>query len=176
MNDSPGVQGLLDELNLIQNRGMNGPAEGPARRVLGLWLGTELYGLDISGIREITKQIPLTFVPGAPPTILGVTTLRGQILPVVDLRLVLGMEAWKAPTGEQAPAAQARTRIVVISHGEVVAGLLVDGVTEVYDVRGPIEPPLGTRTGLPLTEGQVPIGERMLVLLNLANVAARLAT
>ncbi len=176
MNESPGVQGLLDELNLIQTRGMSGPVEGPARRVLGLWLGTELYGLDISGIREITKQIPLTFVPGAPPTILGVTTLRGQILPVVDLRLVLGMEAWKAPSGDQASAAQARARIVVINQGDVVVGLLVEGVTEVYDVRGTIEPPLGAHTGLPLTEGQVRIGDRMLVLLNIANVAARLAT
>jgi purine-binding chemotaxis protein CheW len=175
MNESPGVQDLLDELNLMHSRNTNGPVEGPARRVLGLWLGTELYGLEINGIREITKQIPLTFVPGAPPTILGVTTLRGQILPVVDLRLVLGMEPWIPPTGENAPAQQARARIVVINQGDVVAGLLVDGVTEVYEVRGAIEPPLGTRTGVPLTEGQVQIGERMMVLLNLPNVAARLA-
>ncbi len=175
MSDSPGVQDLLNELNLIQSRNANGPVEGPPRRVLGLWLGTELYGLEIGGIREITKQIPLTFVPGAPPTILGVTTLRGQILPVVDLRLVLGMEPWQAPSGENAAAAQARARIVVINQGDVVAGLLVDGVTEVYEVRGPVEPPLGTSTGLPLTEGQVQIGERMMVLLNLSNVAARLA-
>lgn len=176
MSESPGVQELLDELNRIQSRGTHGATEGPARRVLGIWLGAELYGLDIGGIREITKLGALTFVPGAPSTILGVTTLRGQILPVVDLRLVLGMDAWKAMTGEGAAATQARARIVVISQGDVTVGLLVDGVTEVYDVRGAIEPPLGTRSAQPLTEGQVKVGERMLVLLNLPNVVARLVS
>jgi purine-binding chemotaxis protein CheW len=176
MSESPGVQDLLDELNQLHNRGATETLEGPPRRVLGIWLGTELYGLEISGIREITKLIALTFVPGAPPTILGVTTLRGQILPVVDLRLVLGMEGWKPTEGESTTSAQARARIVVIAQGDVVAGLLVDGVSEVYDIRGPVEPPLGTRTGQPLTEGQAVVGERMMVLLNLANVVARLAS
>lgn len=176
MNETPGVPELLEELGRIQGRETSSAGEGPARRVLGVWLGTELYGLDIGGIREITKLSPLTFVPGAPATVLGVSTLRGQILPVVDLRLVLGMDARQASTGEGATAAQARARIVVINQGDVVAGLLVDGVTEVYDVRGAIEPALGTRSGQPLTEGQARVGERMMVLLNLPNVIARLVS
>lgn len=176
MDKSPGVQELLDELNQIQSQGTNGTAEGPARRVLGIGLGTELYGLDISGIREITKLGSLTFVPGAPATILGVTTLRGQIIPVVDLRLVLGMDPWKAVPGEGTPAAQARARIIVVAQGDLVIGLLVDSVSEVYDVRGPVEPPLGARTGTPLTEGQAVVGEQMMVLLNLANVVAHLTS
>jgi purine-binding chemotaxis protein CheW len=176
MNESPGIQDLLDELNQIHSQEATETLEGPPRRVLGIWLGTELYGLDFSGIREINKLIPLTFVPGAPPTVLGVTTLRGQILPIVDLRLVLGMDGWKPAEGDAKAASQARARIVVIAQGDVVAGLLVDGVSEVYDVRGPVEPPLGTRTGLPLTEGQAAVGERMMVLLNLPNVIARLTS
>ena len=45
MNETPGVPELLEELGRIQGRETSSAGEGPARRVLGVWLGTELYGL-----------------------------------------------------------------------------------------------------------------------------------
>ena len=170
MSDHREVQDLLDEINRLQEHQATDDSV-PSRRVLGVLLSNELYGLAIADIRGIARLQPITFVPGAPATIVGVTSLRGHMLPVVDLRAVLGIESASQPADG---ATRGRTRIVVVAHGDIQAGLLVDGVTEVHEVRVPVEPPLGTRTGTPLTEGQVPLGERMLVLINLPNLFARL--
>jgi purine-binding chemotaxis protein CheW len=170
MSDPREVQDLLDEINRLQEHRATDD-EVPARRVLGVLLGTELYGLPIAGIRGIARLQPITFVPGAPGMIVGVTSLRGQMLPVVDLRAVLGIEDGPRPAES---ATRGRARIVVVSQGDIQAGLLVDGVTEVHEVRAAVEPPLGTRTGTPLTDGQVPLGGRVLVLINLPNLFTRL--
>src|SRR5215204_4848418 len=170
MSDHREVQDLLDEINRLQEHRATDDG-APARRMLGVLLGSELYGLPITGIRGIARLQPITFVPGAPGTIVGVTSLRGQMLPVVDLRAVLGLDSAPRPADG---AARSRARIVVVAQGDIQIGLLVDGVTEVHEVRAAVEPPLGTRTGAPLTEGQVPLGERVLVLINLPNLFARL--
>jgi purine-binding chemotaxis protein CheW len=172
MNNHPEVQDLLDEIGRLQTNQATDVSSVPSRKVLGLQLAEELYGLEITGIRGISRLQPLTYVPGTPPTIIGVTSLRGQMLPVVDLRIALGMEAQRGQA--DTTAARSRARIVVVNQGDTTAGLLVDGVTEVYEIRGAAEPPLGMRGSAPLTEGQVQIGDHMLVLLNLPNLIARL--
>src|SRR5205085_132660 len=131
---------------------------GPPQRVLGFLLDTDLYGLDLAGVREVARPTPLTYVPGAPRAILGVISLRGQMLPIVDLRLILGMESAgvvTAPLGEGVSSGRSRARIVVVAQGEIVAGLLVDAVTEVYEAHAPVEPPQGARAGSSLIEGQM---------------------
>jgi purine-binding chemotaxis protein CheW len=169
-------------MNRLQT-GEAGPATAtagpdvPLRRVLGMRSGAELYGIDIENIAEISKLTPVTYVPGAPAYILGVTSLRGQIVPVVNLRGILGVDpesaAWKKDgAGASAPV---KPRIVVAHHGDVVAGFLVDAVTEVYDLRTPLEPALGTTTsGLPIKEGQVMLGDRVLILLHVPSLFAQL--
>jgi purine-binding chemotaxis protein CheW len=167
-NNHHDVQDLLDQINRMQENRAAATEVAPPRQVLGLLLGDELYGLEIINIRGISRLQPLTFVPGAPPTIVGVTSLRGQMLPVVDLRALLGLEGTDRLADDPA---RSRARIVVVAQGEIQAGLLVDGVTEVYEVRGVVEPPVGPAT---LTEGQVPLDGRLLVLINLPNLIARL--
>jgi len=167
-NNHHDVQDLLNQINRVQENRAATADVAPPRQVLGLLLGDELYGLEIISIRGISRLQPLTFVPGAPPMIVGVTSLRGQMLPVVDLRALLGIASLPRPADDPA---RSRARIVVVAQGEIQAGLLVDGVTEVYDVRGAVEPPIGPAT---LTEGQVLLADRLLVLINLPNLLARL--
>jgi purine-binding chemotaxis protein CheW len=183
MND-PNVTALLDEMNRLQtgDAGAATAATGavvPLRRVLGMRSGAELYGIDIESITEISKLTPVTYVPGAPSYILGVTSLRGQIVPVVNLRGILGVDSdsasWKKDGTGAGASAQAKPRIVVVHHGDVVAGFLVDAVTEVYDLRTALEPALGAATaGLPIKEGQVMLGERVLILLHVPSLFAQL--
>src|SRR5512133_1550510 len=53
----------------------------------------EEYAIPILRVREILAYVPLTRVPRAPKFITGVMNLRGTVVPVVDLRLKLGLEA-----------------------------------------------------------------------------------
>lgn len=72
-----------------------------------------------AALRELVPVADLTFVPGAPDWVRGVTNLRGQVLPVYDLGRLFGGE----------PTVLARvSRILVVEHRESLAGLLVDEV------------------------------------------------
>ena len=56
-------------------------------------LGKELYGVEVTRTREILSLTPVTKVPQTPDYLLGVINLRGQVVPVVDMRLKLGLPA-----------------------------------------------------------------------------------
>jgi twitching motility protein PilI len=92
----------------------------------GEWVGValrmagELYLVAREEAREVLGLPPaLTRVPGAKSWILGLANIRGQLLPIVDLRAFLG----SGPT----PASRT-TRVIVVNHREIPAGLLVDEV------------------------------------------------
>lgn len=85
-------------------------------------VGRERFGLPIARIREIIRLPKCTAVPEAPRSLLGLTNLRGHVLPVWDLRQRLGM-----PQTETTNA----SRVIVVEQGETLTGLLVDAVSEV---------------------------------------------
>ncbi len=175
MTIDPNIGNLLGEINRRRSNEPSAPSETVVlRRVLGMQVGGELYGAGIEYVNEIIKLPPITFVPGAPTYILGVTGVRGQIVPVINLRAMLNLsEAANGPHAHRPPGttplgAQTKPRVVVVHHEERIAGLLVDAVTEVYDLHVPLEAPLGaTSRGLQIKEGQVPLGDRMLILLHI---------
>lgn len=93
----------------------------------------EVFGLPVAQVQEILRVSALTRVPHAPFPVRGVTNLRGYVLPVVDLRLRLGLPAVE-------PGPQARV-MVVQTRGRLI-GLLVDSVEQVTQVdRLAVEPP-----------------------------------
>lgn len=109
-------------------------------------LGGEEYGIDIGMVQEIV-HLPETInrVPDAPPYLVGIMTLRSQVLPVVSLRTLFKMEDNEVND---------RTRIVVVNlydqqKRKVTVGLIADEVTEVLRIpRAIIDPvPVLLRTG-----------------------------
>jgi purine-binding chemotaxis protein CheW len=94
----------------------------------------EHYALPVEGVREIARRGRITPVPGAPPPVLGVWNLRGDLMAAVDLGAALGLTA-AAEDG----AAEA-ARIVVAELGELRAGLAVEAVVEVGPLPVTIEP------------------------------------
>ena len=96
-------------------------------------LGAETFALSVTAVSEIVRIGTITRVPDAPPAVRGIVNLRGRVIPVVDLRVRLGLAA-----GDPGPAA----RVLVGSLRGRVIGLLVDGVGEVVrlDPRT-LEPP-----------------------------------
>jgi purine-binding chemotaxis protein CheW len=131
-------------------------------------LGDELFGVAVNRAREILSLTPVTKVPQTPGYMLGVINLRGQVVPVIDMRLKLGLPA-SATTQD--------TCILVVEvmlDGEAVTvGALADAVREVLDIRADqIEPPprLGTRLNTAFINGMGKVGEDFLILLDIDRI------
>jgi len=124
----------------------------------------EDYGVSLLEIREIIKPRPVTEVPGMPGFVLGVISLRGTIMPVIDLRLRLGLEIGE-PCG--------RERIIIARKGEGMFGLLVDEVFQVLGLSGSEigkAPPVLEGIDREFVRGIGHHGERMLIILDLEKV------
>ncbi len=144
-----------------------GRAQEWQRETLAFLLGDEEYALDILRIREILKLRQVTEVPRAPSFVPGIVSLRGQVIPIVDLRLRLHLPA--APLGKEA-------RILIVRREAEPFGLIVDKVNQVVrmrdeDVEAP--PAFIGGTGSEFIAGiGRPRGDRMLILLDLEAVLA----
>jgi|TARA_B100000745_G_scaffold111602_1_gene71754 purine-binding chemotaxis protein CheW len=97
------------------------------REFLTFLMEEEEYGVDILSVQEIRKWEKVKPIPNAPPYIKGVINLRGDIVPIVDLRVRFHFEGV-----EYTP-----TTVVIIlrgeSHGqEIKTGIVVDAVSDVY--------------------------------------------
>ena len=96
-------------------------------------LANEHYGVDIAAVDGIVKMQPITVVPHAPSFVEGITNLRGEVLPVIDLRKRFGLPQTDATKD---------TRIVNVEMDGTKVGMVVDAVTEVLRVsEEDIEPP-----------------------------------
>jgi purine-binding chemotaxis protein CheW len=96
------------------------------RALLGFIVGDERYALPLSSIREILRPLPLTEVPRAASSIMGVVSVRGTVTTLVDLRKRLNVDA---------PEPNPTNRILLCDQGSEVIGLFVDAVLQVYRLR-----------------------------------------
>jgi purine-binding chemotaxis protein CheW len=85
-----------------------------------LELAGQQYALPVRQVREVLPRAALMALPGAPSGVLGVLSLRGVLLPVVDLRQRLGLPSVPASVGQH---------VVVVDLLTATVGLLVDAVT-----------------------------------------------
>jgi len=99
-------------------------------KYLALTLRNQQFGIDIAKIKEIIGIIPIRTVPMTPKYVKGVIDLRGNVIPVIDLRLKLGMEAG---------VYDERSCIIVLevesTSSTITLGVAVDTVAEVMDVK-----------------------------------------
>lgn len=101
-----------------------GSPPGGGSKFLIFSLGREEYGIDILRVQEVAGVPPITPLPRASKEVLGLMNLRGNLLPVIDLRQKLGLPA---------PPATSESCIIVALCGTDRVGLLVDRVNEVVD-------------------------------------------
>lgn len=130
-------------------------------------IAREEFAVNILDVREINRMMDITRVPHAPDFVEGVINLRGQVIPVVDLRKRFGL-----PAGER----DKHTRIVVVELGAKVVGFLVDSVSEVLRVSTSlVEPPPALASGIEsdYIRGVVKLEDRLLVLLDLHRLLSR---
>jgi len=124
-------------------------------------LGDEHYGLDIMKVKEIRGYEPVTKIANAPAFIKGVLNLRGDIVPIVDLRL-------KFAVGD---ATYNEFTIVIMLHiGERIVGIVVDAVSDVINISSDeVKPPpqFGVAFDSQYLHGLAPVNEQMIILLNI---------
>ncbi len=130
-------------------------------------LAGEAYAVPVYRVQEIIRMQPITIIPRAPEYVEGMTNLRGQVIPVIDLVKRLGRG--------QAQHTKA-TRIMVAELPGQMVGMLVDNVISVAQLpKTSIEPPppvvmsVDSEFILGLTQYR----ERLLILLNLDKILSR---
>ena len=96
---------------------------------LTFMLVDEIFALDVANVREILEYSSVTKVPRTPDFLLGIINVRGSVVPVVDMRIKLGLPA-SEPTVD--------TCIIVtevsLEEETAIVGALVDAVQEVFEL------------------------------------------
>lgn len=133
-------------------------------RYLTFFLGDELYGIGIENVQEIIAMMRITIVPKTPPHIKGVMNLRGNIIPIVDMRTKFGMEY-------QEPNMYTATVIVSIEGTSI--GFIVDTVEEVMQIADDVlmdAPNFGTQIDTSFISKMAQRDEDVIMLLDLDKV------
>jgi len=133
-------------------------------QMLTFRVGREEYGIDILKVQEIRSHEHATHIAGAPPHVVGVVNLRGEIVPVVDLRVQLD--------GSDTSIGASTVIIVLRLTGRVV-GLVVDSVSEVVDLKRHAvhaAPPIASAIDSGHIQGVVDADERMVILLDIESL------
>ena len=139
-------------------------SETGAVSVLAVSAGQEGYGFPLSAVREILVPPPIAEVPRAPEAVMGVISVRGQIITVVDLPEMLKLQS-EARGGDG--------RILLIDNGEELIGVAVDRVVQVYRME-PTQIEYASAMGAELSDYVIGIGrvssgksaEEMLILID----------
>ncbi len=102
-------------------------------QLVGFIIGNEEYAIPILNIQEIIKPIDYTRVPQVPDYVLGVFNLRGDVIPLIDLRRKFHLE----PVNQNE-----ETRYIVLKGEDNTAGFVIDRLTEAIRLnRNRISPP-----------------------------------
>jgi purine-binding chemotaxis protein CheW len=131
------------------------------RHLVVFTLAGEEYGVPIHSVREILRIPQISRVPQAPEHVRGVVNVRGQIVPVLELRTRLGLEPL-----EPGP----RSRIIVVESERRPVGLLVDDASQVLRVpdavvTGAEDAPVDAGSCI---AGLAQLESRLIILLDLA--------
>ncbi|MDH4122341.1 MAG: chemotaxis protein CheW [Deltaproteobacteria bacterium] len=130
------------------------------------YLDKELFGINILQVQEILMHQRVTPVPLADAFVLGLISIRGQIVTAVDLRRRIGIATQRAAT---------KAYHIVVKSQDAVASLEVDRIGEVMAISAKdLEPPPDTLKGIDprFLEGMYPLKHEILAVLNIDQILA----
>lgn len=122
---------------------------------IGFTMNNNEYTIPILKVQEIVNLPRLTKLPKVPPYIEGITNLRGRVIPIVNLKKLVGIGG--DSVGE---------KVIVVTSGRITFGVLIDAITGVITIEdSSIEPPSDFNTS-DIVSGVAKVGEKLLVLLD----------
>jgi purine-binding chemotaxis protein CheW len=133
-------------------------------QVVTFTLGKEEYAIDILQVQEIVMMREITRMPRAPEFIEGIVNLRGQMIPIIDMRKRFSLDEAQHDS---------ETRIIIVEIAGELVGMVVDGVREVIrlpDSAVSPPPPMIQGISSEYLRGIGQIGERLLIMLDLEKV------
>lgn len=124
---------MSEELNEIQEEefsknGMPVEQEEVVQKYLAFKSDNLIFGIMVENVIEIITNHTATLLPRVPDYIQGIINLRGQIIPIIDIRLRMNKPA--ADIEEQKDAC-----VIIIELDEVTIGILVDEMLQVFDIK-----------------------------------------
>jgi purine-binding chemotaxis protein CheW len=131
----------------------------PQKSLVGFVVGDVHYAIDITRVREIVNPLPVTALPHTPMEVAGVANHRGEVVPIIELRVRFGLS----------PIEQTRSsKWILVDVGTHTVGLVVDAVTEVFGTTGDFRPtpPVGGSSDLRGIAGVTTHEERMIFVLD----------
>lgn len=134
------------------------------REFLCFLLGEENYGIEAFQVNEIIPNQAINPVPCTPNWVLGAIYFRGQILPIIDLKILLGL-----PGSQPSP----HSRILIVQSQDISAGIKADQVYELTQIPADkIQAPLTVLEKIKsdYLMGEVLLDKRLIILLNLDKV------
>ncbi|WP_295154662.1 chemotaxis protein CheW [uncultured Brachyspira sp.] len=124
-------------------------------------LGSGEYAIDIMQAKEIIKMEKITLIPNAPDFVEGVINLRGNIIPIIDLKKRFNLEETEGDKN---------TGIIIVKIEDVDMGIIIDAISKVVsisnsDIQPP--PPMLSGIGQKYIKGVGKLEDKLLVVLDL---------
>ncbi|HEX2865839.1 MAG TPA: chemotaxis protein CheW [Ignavibacteriales bacterium] len=147
---------------------MDGTGSQQIKQYLTFRLGEETFAVDVSEVREIIDDVSLTKIPQTPDYFSGVINLRGNVLPVINLRTKFGMPFTETTKDTCIVVMEAKIEGTPIS-----LGALVDSVLEVFELEDKdVEPApkLGSKLNTDFIKGIGKKDQKFLIILDINKV------
>ena len=147
---------MTEKRNIAQNL-----AEDEVLQWVTFQLENETYGINVMQVQEVLRYTEIAPVPGAPEYVLGIISLRGNVVTVIDTRSRFGL-----PSGDVSE----NSRIVIIEAEKQVIGIMVDSVAEVVYLRSSeidAAPAVGTEESAKFIQGVSNRDGQLLILVDL---------
>ncbi|MBE9536484.1 MAG: protein phosphatase CheZ [Proteobacteria bacterium] len=148
----------------MKNEQSGKSAKGELHQLVSFRLGEEEFAVDILKIQEIIRMMEITCIPKSPDFVEGVINLRGNVVPIIDLRKRFALPSENIGKN---------TRIIVMDVGGRIVGFIVDAVSEVLRLpASSIEPAPSMIGGIDsdYISGVGKLENRLLILLNVCRV------
>jgi purine-binding chemotaxis protein CheW len=139
-----------------------------SRQYLTFKLTDEVFGVDVSQVREILDYIKITKVPQTPDFMCGVINLRGSVVPVVDMNMKFGLKKTERSVNTCIVVME-----VALGDEKSVIGALVDSVQEVFEIDSEnIEPAprIGTKLKTEFIKGMGKREDNFIIILDIDKV------
>ncbi|EIW17063.1 MULTISPECIES: chemotaxis protein [Pelosinus] len=125
-------------------------------------VGKVNYGINVAKVREVINLVPITQMPNSHPYVDGIFTLRGRVMPLVNLPRCLGTEDLESST----------KNIIVSELNNYFIGFLVNEVSRIHRVSWSVMEPPPNVTNSDMVVGIIKMGEKMVILLDFEKIVA----